>query len=853
MKWLIENKDWLIGVVAIAIALFFEWFRSRDKVRDTLRKTVKVLKNEMPSSNVALVGIDDLHQIAIKHKKHRKKVHKQFCIYLRKWSVELYKGTDFEKISDKCPILQELIDCLFPPNNEDSIYKKYKSDLSSIALKKLNFENRKINNVIFINCDLEDCNFTNSTLTSCKFDNGKLNRCQFNEQEKFSIDFETMYEVAGGHPKGGILSHCTFCNATLSNCYFSEKRLFFCDFFNGNLSDCTFFDGDLSNCKFSGNLCDCKFNGAKLTVCNFENGKLYNCTFYSGALSSCCFEKTGLIDNCEFEKGRFFNCWFSYSRLIKCSFYDGTLTECRFGENIGESTILEKCNFSATNLFFCKTEYAKLIETEIPDNSFEYPKSLKEYKKTLKIGRKLPKENIITYLVRAAKIFYNTVNLNRYINKYPSDVKKHKATLKGYCELSENSLSAVTLQYMLNEFKKFGSKKFDIRVFEKREGLVEQCGKLLEEKLKNILAFVAANLNNLASLHRDANEYPNALKENEEALKIFRELAEENPTEYLTYVTMTLNDLANTLYKVGEKCYNQKNYNEAEKHYLRCLEISRELTKDNPTKYFPAIALFQYKLGLLYTKINEYPKVFEAYEEALKFFRNHVDDDPEYPKYLTAILYNLGLLYSNNKEYPKAFEAYKEATIINPNNDLYFLKWGDTLADFAKLNSDENIYRESFKKYEKATLINPKNYYAFNNWGVSLERLAKLKNDEKIYRESCEKYEKATLINADNYLAFSNLGGILLYLFAFNNDADLLTKALDVCQKAYELNKQKSYNLACCYARLEDKENALKYLEESLIIKDQTIEWILNDNDWKHYLKDEDFMNLLSKYRFEDE
>jgi tetratricopeptide (TPR) repeat protein len=55
---------------------------------------------------------------------------------------------------------------------------------------------------------------------------------------------------------------------------------------------------------------------------------------------------------------------------------------------------------------------------------------------------------------------------------------------------------------------------------------------------------VATTLNNLAILQSDKNEFPQALVNYEEALKIRRELAKENPRTYLPDVAMTLNNLA---------------------------------------------------------------------------------------------------------------------------------------------------------------------------------------------------------------------------------------------------------------------------------------------------------------------
>ena len=52
-------------------------------------------------------------------------------------------------------------------------------------------------------------------------------------------------------------------------------------------------------------------------------------------------------------------------------------------------------------------------------------------------------------------------------------------------------------------------------------------------------------LNNLAVLHSDKDEFPQALDKYNEALKIRRKLDKENPKTYLRDVAMTLNNLAN--------------------------------------------------------------------------------------------------------------------------------------------------------------------------------------------------------------------------------------------------------------------------------------------------------------------
>ncbi len=56
------------------------------------------------------------------------------------------------------------------------------------------------------------------------------------------------------------------------------------------------------------------------------------------------------------------------------------------------------------------------------------------------------------------------------------------------------------------------------------------------------------------------------------------------------------------------------------------------------------------------------------------------------------------------------------------------------------------------------------------------------------------------------------------------------------------------YNLACLYAVRSDKDTALKYLNKSLENKEIETEFIVNDEDWKEYLQDHDFLELIKRY-----
>ncbi len=76
----------------------------------------------------------------------------------------------------------------------------------------------------------------------------------------------------------------------------------------------------------------------------------------------------------------------------------------------------------------------------------------------------------------------------------------------------------------------------------------------------------------------------------------------------------------------------------------------------------------------------------------------------------------------------------------------------------------------------------------------------------------------------------------------------LYKKAFDKYQKAY-YHGGRSYNLACLYALTKQKANALKYLDIALSRSEMTVSFVETDEDWKNYYEDQDFNELLDKYR----
>jgi tetratricopeptide (TPR) repeat protein len=181
---------------------------------------------------------------------------------------------------------------------------------------------------------------------------------------------------------------------------------------------------------------------------------------------------------------------------------------------------------------------------------------------------------------------------------------------------------------------------------------------LAQANPQTFLPHLAATLNNLGLLHSNKKEYKKAEKDFLEALKIYRTLAQANPQTFLPYDATTLNNLG-----VLQRANNE--YEKAEKDFLEALKIYRTLAKSNPQTFLPHLAATLNNLGLLQFDKNEYAEAEEAYLEALGIRRTLAQDNPQtFLPHVAATLNNLGALYSNKKEYKKAEKDFLEALKI---------------------------------------------------------------------------------------------------------------------------------------------------------------------------------------------
>ncbi len=138
----------------------------------------------------------------------------------------------------------------------------------------------------------------------------------------------------------------------------------------------------------------------------------------------------------------------------------------------------------------------------------------------------------------------------------------------------------------------------------------------LAKKLKSDNEKVANIMFLLANVHYRLNDFTKAEEYYEEALQIYRDLAQENFRTYLPDVAMTLNNLATLHYAKNE-------FSEALAKYEEALQIRRDLAKENPQTFLPDVAMTLNNLAVLYTARQNFSVAYDlalvANEIARKF------------------------------------------------------------------------------------------------------------------------------------------------------------------------------------------------------------------------------------------
>jgi tetratricopeptide (TPR) repeat protein len=254
-----------------------------------------------------------------------------------------------------------------------------------------------------------------------------------------------------------------------------------------------------------------------------------------------------------------------------------------------------------------------------------------------------------------------------------------------------------------------------------KEGKCDQALELLsrEQIEKEIQEIRACCWRLKARLLRDKKSFTGALDAYNEALSIYRKLAETKPAAYLTH-------LADTLFNKGilyseNPAYQSTSF--AGEIFAEALNIYEKLAKTRPDAYKPQISNLHYQLGVYYRKRKNYAEAARAYENALAINKTLASQRPD--RYLARVADTLNAMaFLDHKtghrvdalaKFKNALDIYRELKKSNPDDDGCDFHMSRVLANLGNMYREDNdrlddalaVYEEALTLRERLEKKNP--------------------------------------------------------------------------------------------------------------------------------------------------
>jgi len=237
------------------------------------------------------------------------------------------------------------------------------------------------------------------------------------------------------------------------------------------------------------------------------------------------------------------------------------------------------------------------------------------------------------------------------------------------------------------------------------------------------------------------------------SLEIYERLAKNNPAQFEP-------DLARMVMNLGNFYYTNQKIAEAEKFYLHSLEIREQLAKNNPAQFEPDLARTAMNLGIFYKTAQKMAEAERFYLHSLEIYERLAKNNPaQFEPDLAKAVMNLGNFYYTNQKmaeaekfYLHSLETYERLAKNNPAQfepDLAMtvMNLGNFYSDVQKMAEAEKFYLRSLEIYGRLAKNNPAQFepdlaMTVMNLGIFYKTIQKIAEAEKFYLRSLETYER---------------------------------------------------------------------------------------------------------------
>jgi L-lactate utilization protein LutB len=272
-----------------------------------------------------------------------------------------------------------------------------------------------------------------------------------------------------------------------------------------------------------------------------------------------------------------------------------------------------------------------------------------------------------------------------------------------------------------------------------------------------VRSLLASSLNRLSNRQSDVGQRAEALATAHEALKLYRELAEQNRAAFLPNLAMSLNNLAATQSDVGLRT-------EALATARESLELRRELAEQNRAAFLPNLAASLNNLAVRQSGVGLRAEALATAHEAVELYRELAEQNR------AAFLPDLAMSLNN---------------LANRQNEV-----GQRAEALATAREAVDLYRELAEQNRAAFL--PNLAASLNNLGVMqrgvgqrVEALATTREAVELCRQLAQQNRAAFLPNVA-----ASLNNLAVRQSALGLRAEALATAHEALELSRELTEQ---------------------------------------------------------------
>ncbi len=276
-------------------------------------------------------------------------------------------------------------------------------------------------------------------------------------------------------------------------------------------------------------------------------------------------------------------------------------------------------------------------------------------------------------------------------------------------------------------------------------GWVETAISVWQVLLKNETNEVvrARLFNNLSNSLSDSGNIPDALKAIQEAVDIYRRLAQWNPDRFEPDLAMSLNNLSSRLSNSG-------NFPGALKAIQEAVDIRRRLAQSNPERFEPVLANSLNNLSNGLSNSGNIPGSLQAIQESVDIHRRLAQINPDrFEPDLAGSLNNLSNRLSNSGNIPDALQAIQESVDIyrrlaqanpdrfEPDLAMSLNNLSNRLSDSGDIPGALIVIREAVDSYGRLVQANPARFEpdlanSYGAYGLILHSAGKKKEACKV-------------------------------------------------------------------------------------------------------------------------